>query len=308
MRPPTFGSPLLWTAGRRKAAGIVVAAAMFTACASTTKEANVTTTVQPEHQAAAEDLATHGSCSSVVASLGDLAAVPDDLNAAQLSTRMGELSSRLGIAAAHVSPQAAVDAETFAALLWQLAGAFERLATARTGAAARTAERIDEVVAATPLFLRAFADPRILASVMPAVTAACRIPQRSATPAAFVYFGDAVAAFVQTDVGQRPAFHVLADLASTMAAAEERLTAGPTSGMDSAYDACARDLTAIASGDNTGCDALLEACGTGEMLACNDLYWISALGSRYESVAATCGARIRFGDPGYGGFCDEIEP
>ncbi len=135
----------------------------------------------------------------------------------------------------------------------------------------------------------------------------CSIPQRSTSPLALVRFADAVAAFVETDVGQRPAFRALADFAAATRAAEDRAEAGSMSGMDAEYAECADAPTANASGGNTGCDALGHACAAGELLACNDLYWISPVGSTYESLAATCGGRVQFGDRGFGGFCDAME-
>ena len=65
------------------------------------------------------------------------------------------------------------------------------------------------------------------------------------------------------------------------------------------------DAEALTPGDNGGCDALHEACDR-DLLACNDLYWSSVVGSEYETFGATCGGRTEFGRAGSGGFCEEL--
>jgi hypothetical protein len=78
------------------------------------------------------------------------------------------------------------------------------------------------------------------------------------------------------------------------------------SGRQEDYERCAAALRAEAYGDNAGCDALHDACDTADLLACNDLYWVTPPGSEYESFGATCGRRVSFGSNGYGGFCDQL--
>lgn len=54
-------------------------------------------------------------------------------------------------------------------------------------------------------------------------------------------------------------------------------------------------------GDDPTLDALYDACAAGDMVACDDLYWDSPLGSDYEAFAATCGDTLT----GFnGGSCD----
>ena len=78
------------------------------------------------------------------------------------------------------------------------------------------------------------------------------------------------------------------------------------SGMQAEYDRCAIDLDAVAHGDNAGCDALYDACDARDLLACNDLYWVSTPLSAYEEFATTCGGRAPLGTPAAAGFCEEL--
>jgi hypothetical protein len=80
-----------------------------------------------------------------------------------------------------------------------------------------------------------------------------------------------------------------------------------TAGMQDAFDDCASaGETAQVHGDNAGCDALYDACDQRNPAACNDLYWVSAVGSEYESFGATCGGRTEFGEDGFGGLCEDL--
>ena len=78
------------------------------------------------------------------------------------------------------------------------------------------------------------------------------------------------------------------------------------SGMQADYDRCAVDVGAAEYGDNSGCDALYDACDARDLLACNDLYWVSSPSSGYERFAATCGERVALTAPGSAGSCDEL--
>lgn len=78
------------------------------------------------------------------------------------------------------------------------------------------------------------------------------------------------------------------------------------SGLQDEYVRCARARGAFTYGDDHGCDVLQDACDARNLLACNDLYWVSAPGSDYESFAASCGRRTSFGAAGFGGFCEEL--
>lgn len=275
-------------------------------CVDDAPLAGVTTSTPDTSGAASQETGENQSCEAILALLDALATIPDGLEAAQLAERVRSLSEDVSGAAARVSPAAAVDGESVASFFWQLSGDFERLSFARADVAPRTAALMDDVVETAAPYLRSLADARGLRLVMPAVAEACAPPLRPASTTAYVRFTDALAAFADTDVGQRPAFAGLAALAAAMVASDERSTAGPSSGMDADYDACATDPSATEPGSNAGCDALLDSCMSGQMFACNDLYWISPLGSEYESMAATCGSRVDWGHAGFGGFCDEI--
>ena len=45
-------------------------------------------------------------------------------------------------------------------------------------------------------------------------------------------------------------------------------------------------------GDDPAMDALFDACQAGDGAACDELYWSSPLGSRYEDFGNTCGGRF----------------
>jgi hypothetical protein len=216
---------------------------------------------------------------------------------------MRELSSRLGRVASALDPPSSDELESLGAFVWVIADSLNTLSRDRRNADPDTTARIGELVRTTAPFLRDLATEDVLGSVAPSLVDGCRIPKRALSPFATVRFMDAVAAFAETNLGRRPAYRDLAALAETMMAAATRSTAGSSSGMDAEYDECAGDPTA--SGDNAGCDALHHACAAGDMLACDDLYWSSPVGSEYESFGATCGRRIRFGERGFGGLCDE---
>jgi hypothetical protein len=59
-------------------------------------------------------------------------------------------------------------------------------------------------------------------------------------------------------------------------------------------------------GDDPNCDSLAGACGDGDMLARDDLYWSSPVGSGYERIAATCGSRVEMSDI-VPGTCFELD-
>jgi hypothetical protein len=125
-------------------------------------------------------------------------------------------------------------------------------------------------------------------------------------PAALVDYITVAQEFLQTKAGQRPAYDALREMVASMNEAMTRNDGQPTAGLDDAYEQCAAALTAQQPGDDAGCDELHDGCDGRNMLACNDLYWISAIGSEYERFAATCGDRTRFGLEGFGGFCDQL--
>lgn len=56
-------------------------------------------------------------------------------------------------------------------------------------------------------------------------------------------------------------------------------------------------------GDDPELDQLYDACGGGDLAACDDLYWQSAYGSEYESFAASCGGAMA--EPAWG-YCSWV--
>jgi hypothetical protein len=219
---------------------------------------------------------------------------------------MSELSSRIERAASEVDAPGSDDLEGLATFVWIMAGSLDTLSVDRRHADPDTTARIGELVQATAPFVRFFASDYALGSAAPSLVDGCRVPKRPASPLDAIRFMEAVTAFAETDLGRRPAYRGLAELAGEMNGALTGST-GSSSGRDAEYDDCAGDPTANESGDNAGCDALNGACAAGDMPACNDLYWSSPVGSTYESFGATCGRRTRFGEPGFGGFCDEFD-
>jgi hypothetical protein len=220
---------------------------------------------------------------------------------------MSALSSPLVRAAGALDAPASDDLEGLATFVWLIAGSLDTLSVDRRNADPDTRARIGALVQATAPFVRFFASDYALRLAAPSLVDGCRIPKRPASPFDAIRFMEAVTEFAETDLGRRPAYRALAELAGEMRGALTRSTAGSSSGMRAEYDDCAGDPTASASGDNAGCDALNDACAVGDMLACNDLYWSSPLGSTYESFGATCGRRVRFGESGFGGFCGESD-
>jgi S1-C subfamily serine protease len=57
-------------------------------------------------------------------------------------------------------------------------------------------------------------------------------------------------------------------------------------------------------GDDPELDGLWDACEDGDLDACDELYWRSAVGSEYEDHGASCGRR----GAGWGSCADELEP
>ena len=201
------------------------------------------------------------------------------------------------------------EAETIASLFATFADTFSELADARLTADAETTDIIDDVVKYMPAFLGLMGGRTVLTSMVPEFVELCDV-DRSETAAQqdqFFEFADAVQRLTESDLGTGEGFDSLQQMTSIFSEGSERMRAGSASGLVKEYDNCFADPSAQTVGDNSGCDALYEACDARTLLACNDLYWISRQGSAYEAFAATCGERIKFGDDGFGGFCDVLD-
>jgi hypothetical protein len=120
-------------------------------------------------------------------------------------------------------------------------------------------------------------------------------------------FAVAADAFLQTRAAAVPAYDPLRELVEAMWATGERMDGVASSIYVDEFARCQRAIGASRLGDDDGCDTLHRACDSGDLDACNDLYWTSQVGSGYEEFAATCGRRTAFGRIGYAGFCDELD-
>jgi hypothetical protein len=179
-------------------------------------------------------------------------------------------------------------------------------AAALTDADAQTMATVARLIAAIPRFLRAFYSREVLTSAAPTLASECTIPWASASfEADLTEFGEAMAAFVEIPLADDSRFADLADWGEDLANTQR--PDGPMSELAADFARCTRDEIAETYGDNAGCDALQDACRERDLLACNDLYYSSALMSAYESFGATCGERVGFGDVGFGGYCEELD-
>jgi len=61
----------------------------------------------------------------------------------------------------------------------------------------------------------------------------------------------------------------------------------------SSFEECRNDFAATRPGDNAGCDRMHDACASGDMLACNDLYYSArVMNSQIELFGFFCGNRL----------------
>src|SRR5690606_30899293 len=54
--------------------------------------------------------------------------------------------------------------------------------------------------------------------------------------------------------------------------------------------------------DDPTLETYAQGCYDGDMVACDDLYWSTDIGSELEEYAMSCGGRL---DPYYGGDCED---
>jgi hypothetical protein len=81
-----------------------------------------------------------------------------------------------------------------------------------------------------------------------------------------------------------------------------------TSTYTTEFETCRANEPGQTSGQLAGCDELMAACGAGDLLACNDLYYSAPSQSRHELYGASCGERVRPGNYQWGGYCGEPPP
>ncbi len=103
-----------------------------------------------------------------------------------------------------------------------------------------------------------------------------------------------IAEAVADDADARDAFTIGSTFGDVMSDSD-------TATLTAVFAACDQDLdellsagvlTGQAYGDNPELDALYDACGAGDGVACDDLYVRSEVGSEYERYARTCGDRF----------------
>ena len=83
---------------------------------------------------------------------------------------------------------------------------------------------------------------------------------------------------------------------------------GSQADMEEPLFACIQSSRATKPGDDPGCDRLVEACESGGLEACDDIFVWSDPDSAYETIGASCGGRLEDDDDLYGrGACDVID-
>jgi hypothetical protein len=90
----------------------------------------------------------------------------------------------------------------------------------------------------------------------------------------------------------------------TLIAATLIAIGGSEAEMDEETQACFFAFKADTYGDNAGCDALQDACASGDMFACNDLYWFTLEGTTYSDFGGSCGGIAQPGDEEIEGACE----
>jgi hypothetical protein len=225
---------------------------------------------------------------------------PDDADAAAIVQVLEVAVGGLRSASANANANRRQELEDAAALYETILPTFiaidaglSEFGTVEADAATALVEAIVPVLRASSLMLPA-----------PNVVSDCNF---AVDPGTLVDFVTVAQEFLLTEVGQRPAHDALRDMVASMNEAITRNNGQPTAGLVDAYEQCAAAPEAQQPGDDAGCDELYDACDGRNMLACNDLFWISVVGSEYERFGATCGDRTQFGREGFGGFCDELD-
>jgi hypothetical protein len=163
----------------------------------------------------------------------------------------------------------------------------------------------DALVAAVPFYLRTVASREGLAGPYPSLVVACELRSNGLDAANdMIVFSDALNAFLASDNADAPEFETLAQLADVTDHTRRGRTAMST--FVSAFNDCRGEPDAETYGDNPGCDRLHDACETGDLLACNDVYYSSPLRSGYETFGYFCGDRLTVGQQSnaFGGYCE----
>jgi len=228
----------------------------------------------------------------------------DTMNSTELSAELTSLAGLVGDAAAGANLDTQADLAALSALIGRMSELLSRLEASRATASATTAERIDDVVATIPLYFRTMASAEGLTPLAPRLVSTCTL-RSNGSPAAhdMFAFSEAVEALLANGLTGGPQFDGLADYQGLSGHDQRGQIA--SSGLIAEFDACRADPTAVAPGGNPGCDALYAACEAGDMLACNDLFYSTAVDSAYEMFGASCGNRIGAGgNYEWGGFCE----
>jgi hypothetical protein len=238
----------------------------------------------------------------------ELAEARDGLMAAPLGDLLTDVSAQLVDASDALDRPLAAEALNVADVLSSLAAVYDAVSIARAGADLddATAATIDHFVETSTPMLRNFANADELSWLAPALVETCEI-RNGVSFAESIVFMSAASDFLETEVGRRPAFGFLREMVEGMLETEERARSGPSSTFVEEHRRCRGDRTAHEYGDSAACDTLHDACAGGDLLACNDLYWISGVGTAYEAFAASCGERVEFNDPAFAGFCEELD-
>jgi len=268
------------------------------------EEGAVATTTHPTTTTATPT--TRPSSSPACVALSDALARLVELHpadATEAAAGLAAVAANLGTAARQLDGSLSTDLDDLHRHVQYVGWTFDDMENDRRTADPATAAAMDDVVRTLPSYLDYMAAGIELREWVPGLESACDLEPHGVTEDLAEEFATALEAFIATPVGQDAVyemFHFIAhDLAREAGVAESALQVE--------YDQCRGDRTAMQLGDDSGCDALANACDGGDMAACNDLYWASLVGSEYEGIAASCGGRDRTIAPEDGGYCGEPE-
>lgn len=243
-------------------------------------------------------------CAAVAVALDRLAEVGAD-GTGQVATELAEVADLLQVVTRDAGSDLRADIEMVAALVDSYALNVRRLEATEPHADTETAQVIGNLVDVTPGMVRASTAREWLTTTAPTLVTVCELsPAGLRDQRAIEAFVEALGDFLETEIAQGAEFADLRELGELMLG-DRGSTA--SSAFSNEFLRCRKDLTAHGPGDNPACDALYEACDARDLLACNDLYYVSPVGSLYESFAATCGERIQFPADGFGGYCEELD-
>lgn len=225
-------------------------------------------------------------------------------NASDLEAELTAIAGRILAAAPRADDTVQVELAALAVLPDKMAEQLTPLDPLLIATDAASAAAIENLVASVPLYFRTIASREGLSLLTPQLVASCDLRSNGVAAGHDMYvFTQAVSAFLETPAGALPRFAGLVDY-SHLADHDQR---GQTASSElvAEFDECRNDPSAEAPGGHAGCDALYAACGNGDMLACNDLFYSAAVDSAYELFGASCGNRIGSGgEYEWGGFCE----